>query len=87
MPTYLLESYAADRDVLPDARERAIRAAESGTGVRYLRTTLLPEEHTLLLVFEAASPDALQHAAHLAGLSYDRIVEAVEGGAPDHPDQ
>jgi hypothetical protein len=82
-----LESYAAGGDdVLAGARERALRAAESGVGVRYLRTTFLPEEQTLLHVFEAASPDALQQAARLADLSYDRIVEAVEG-SPDHLDR
>jgi len=86
VPTYLLESYAADRDVLRDARERASRAAESGVDVRYLRTTFLPEEQTLLHVFEAASPDALHQAARLAELSYDRIVEAVEG-SPEHLDR
>jgi hypothetical protein len=84
MPTYLLESYGPDcDDTLPDARQRAIRAAECGVDVRYLRTTYLPGEQTLLHAFEAASPDALSQAARRAELSYERIVEAIE--APPEP--
>jgi hypothetical protein len=51
--------------------------------VRYLHTTFLPGEQTLLHVFEAASPDVLHRAAGRAELSYERIVEAVE--APSEP--
>ena len=80
MPTYLMESFAANPDdALRDARERAIRAAEIGIDVRYVRTTFLPGEQTLLHVFEAASPGALEQAVRAAQLSYERIVDAVEG--------
>jgi pyrrolidone-carboxylate peptidase len=79
MPTYLLESYGADRDdTLPDARRRAMRTAESGVDVRYLRTTFLRGEQTLLHAFQAASPEALDQAARRAELSYERIIEALE---------
>jgi hypothetical protein len=84
MPTYLLESYGADRaDTLADARRRALRTAELGVDVRYLRTTFLPGEQTLLHAFEAVSPDALRQAVRRAELRYERIVEAVE--APPEP--
>jgi hypothetical protein len=84
MPTYLLESYGPDRDdTLADARQRALRTAEFGVDVRYLRTTYLPGEPTLLHVLEAASPDALHQAARRAELSYERIVVAIE--APPVP--
>jgi hypothetical protein len=80
MPTYLVESYGPNRgEALSDARERAARAAELGTGVRYVRTTFLPGDETVLHVFEAASVDALRGAARLAALAHERIVEAVEG--------
>lgn len=85
MPRYVLESYGAGHeDSLADGRARATRAAVLGLEVRYLRTTFLPEEQTLLHVFDAASPDLLEQAARRAELSYERIVEAVEespGGA------
>jgi hypothetical protein len=79
MPTYLVESYGANRDAeLTDARERALHTAELGTDVHYLRTTFLPADETVLHVFEAASVDALRRAARLAELPHERIVEAVE---------
>ena len=78
MPSYLVESYAAG-SVVDDQRERARRAADLGTGVRYVRTTFLPGDETVLHVFEAASPEALREAVGAAELPYERIVEAVEG--------
>jgi hypothetical protein len=82
MPSYLVESYLTDSSAaVADARDRAHLAAELGTGVRYVRTTFLPGDETVLHVFEAASADALEHAARLAALEYERIVEAVEGAA------
>jgi hypothetical protein len=80
MPSYLVESYAADSAAaIADARERARKTAELGEGVRYVRTTFLPGDETLLHVFEAPSAEALGQAGQLAELSYDRIVEAIEG--------
>lgn len=79
MTRYVLESYGGGhQDSLADARVRATRTAELGLEVRYLRTTFLPEEQTLLHVFEATSPDLLEQAARRAELSYERIVEAIE---------
>jgi hypothetical protein len=80
MPNYLVESYAPG-SAAADQRERARRAAELGTGVRYLRTTFLPGDETVLHAFEASSPESLRQAAHAAELPYERIVEAVEGTA------
>lgn len=80
MPRYLIESYAPCSP-LDDARERARRAAELATDVRYVRTTFLPEDETVLHMFDAPSAGALDEAGRLAALEYDRIVEAVEGTA------
>jgi hypothetical protein len=79
MPSYLVESYAANGAV-EHQRERARRAAELGTGIRYVRTTFLPEDETLLHLFEAPSAEALRLAGRRAALHYERIVEAVEQG-------
>jgi hypothetical protein len=81
--SYVVESYAAGAGV-DDQRRRARQAAEVGIGVRYIRTMFLPGDETLLHVFEAASPEALLEAARGAALSYDRIIEAVEGSAESH---
>jgi len=78
MPSYLVESYVAGSGAVDDARERARRAADVGRGVRYVRTTFLPGDETILHVFEAASPDAVRDAVHDVALPYERIVEAVE---------
>ena len=82
MPNYLVESYAVDSPAaLAEARERAQRAAELGTDVRYVRTTFLPGDETILHLFEAPSAEALRQAGRLAALSFERIVVAVEGQA------
>jgi hypothetical protein len=80
MPGYVVESYAADSvAVVEDARARARRTAELGTGVRYVRTTFLPGDQTILHFFEAPSAEELDRAGKLAALAYERIVVAVEG--------
>jgi hypothetical protein len=84
MPSYVMESYASV-SVVDDQRERARLAAELGAGVRYLRTTYLPGDETLLHLFEATSPEALHDAAHDAALAYERIVEAVESPSAAPP--
>lgn len=81
MPSYLVESYAASSSAVADARERARHAAELGVGVRYVRTTFLPEDETILHLFEAPSAAALDEAGRRAALSFERIVEAVEGSS------
>ena len=80
MPSYLVESFAAG-SVVESHRERARRAAELGTGIRYIRSTFLPGDETVLHLFEATSAEALRRAAQNAALQYDRIVEAIERGA------
>jgi hypothetical protein len=82
VPRYLVESYAAaSPDAVAQARERAERTAELGEGVRYVRTTFLPEDETVLHRFEAPSAEALGEAGRLAALPFERIVEAVEATA------
>ena len=84
MPTYIVESYAPD-SVIPDQRERAELAADPGTGIRYIRTTIVPGDQTLLHLFEATSADALQEAVRVAALGCDRIVEVLEAEAEAEP--
>jgi uncharacterized protein DUF4242 len=82
VPSYLVESYLADTaQGVDDARARARRTAELGIGVRYVRTTFLPGDETILHLFEAPSAAALDEAGRRAALPFERIVEAVEGAA------
>jgi hypothetical protein len=82
VPSYVVESYAADSgDVVDDAQARARRTEELGDGVRYVRTTFLPADQTILHFFEAPSAEELDRAGKLAALPFERIVEAIEGSA------
>jgi hypothetical protein len=79
MPTYLVESYAANRpERVADVCEHARQAAELAPDVGYLRTTFLPDDEVVLHTFEASSAEALRRAVSSAGLEHERIVEAVE---------
>ena len=79
MPNFLVESYVADAPAAVElARERARTAADEGAGVRYVRTTFIPGDETILHVFEAPSLATLRRAARRSALRCERIVEAVE---------
>ena len=80
MPTYIVESYATDGAVA-DQRDRAARAAAAGSGITYIRTTIVPGDESVLHLFEAVSSDALREAVRVAALDCDRIVEVVEAQA------
>lgn len=82
VPNYLVESYAVDSaEAIHEARERALHTAELGNGIRYLRTTFLPGDETVLHLFEAPSAKALGEAGRRAALPFERIVEAIDGDA------
>jgi hypothetical protein len=77
VPSYIVEGYSPDSQAaLAQARERAVRAAMLGAGVRYVRTTFLPEDEVVLHLFEAPSAAILDDAGRRADLSFERIVEA-----------
>lgn len=79
MPSFLVESYVSNAaSELEESSARARWAAELGVGVRYLRTTFLPGDETILHLFEAPSAEAVDRAGRLADLRFDRIVEAVD---------
>lgn len=79
MPNYLVESYLADsRAAVEEARRRAQSLADERAGVRYVRTTFLPGDETILHVFEAPSLAELRRALRRGALQCERIVEAVE---------
>ena len=77
MPTFIVESYSA-AGAVADQRARAELIPRLGTGISYIRTTIVPDDQTLLHVFEATSPEALRDAVASAALECDRIVEVVE---------
>lgn len=75
---------AADPGSLTLAGERARSAVEDmardGVTVRWVRSVYVAEEDACLLVFEAASPDAVGEASRRAALEYQRVVEGGDPG-------
>jgi hypothetical protein len=83
MPVYVVESYVPNTPAaVADSRARAELADEPGDGVRYVRTTFLPDDELVLHVFEADSGEAVERAAARVALPYERVTRAVEGGRP-----
>jgi hypothetical protein len=84
MAEYLVELYLS-RDGKPDlegavARVRAAaqELTREGAPVRYLRTIFVPEDETCFFLYDAASAEAAGEATRRAGLSFDRVVEAID---------
>jgi hypothetical protein len=89
MTRYLAEVYLADVGEL-EATTSPVRAAvrairREGTSVRYVRSVFVPEDQTCFLLFEAASPAAVQQVTQRAGLPVTRVVEAIEAAGPGRP--
>ena len=84
VPRFLVESYVArSSTAADDARRRAERTAEVGSGVEYVHTTFVPGDETVLHLFDAPSQETLDEAGRLAGLEFDRIVEVVDDWQAD----
>jgi len=83
MREFVLELYVARTDAaaMSSAARRARLAAREltgeGTRVRFLRSIFVAEDETCLLLYEAASADAVRKAAARAGLPCDRVAEVV----------
>jgi len=82
--TYLVEHY------LPGATPESFRATagllrsvaatmtSGGTPVRYRRAILMPADEAAFCVFEAASVHVVEQLYSSAGITFDRIVDALE---------
>jgi hypothetical protein len=76
MTEYLVELYSITGN--PDSATLA-RLGDR-TGVRYLRSIVIPGDETCLHLVEADSIEQVAHAFKQIGLNADRIVEAVGVG-------
>lgn len=82
--TYLVEHYwpgvteAEFRDSARRVAASADRMAHAGLPVRFLHSTLVPEDEAAFCVLTAASPDAVEQAYAAAGVGYERLVEAID---------
>ena len=83
MPDYLLELYLSQTDERAavergkSARAAAEELSGQGTPVRYRCLIFVPDEETCFILFEAASVDAVRHAARLAALPCERVSTAI----------
>jgi hypothetical protein len=77
MPEYLVELYTIEE---PDSA--GLARLGDGKTVRYLRSILIPGDETCLHLVEADSAEQVAAAFAQAGLTTDRIVEAVGLQAP-----
>jgi Protein of unknown function (DUF4242) len=80
---FLVESYLPAADVAIEeldrrARDAAEELAGEGAAVRHLGSILVPEDEMCVLHYEAASRELASEAARRAGITSDRVVEALE---------
>jgi hypothetical protein len=85
MRRFLIEAYTPAHSEIDDIEDRARRAAAelsaSGTPVRYMRPIFVPEDETCFYLLHAESHQAASEALRRAGVSPQRITEAVDGTA------
>ena len=83
MPSYLVELYLPRSQagevaaIALRARTAAAEVAAGGTAVRYVRTTLVPDDETCFHLFEAESQVVVEEVCLRAALGRIRIVAAV----------
>jgi hypothetical protein len=81
---YLAELYLPSRDarerraVIRKAERAGVKLAQDGAQVRLVRSVTVPGDEMCLLFFEADSRDAVVRLGEAAGLSFDRVIEAVD---------
>ncbi len=83
---FLVEvGHVADGDE-PEALTLRARRVSGGLGsVRYLRTIYVPEDASSYLLFEAASPAALERALHAAGIEIGVSEPAIAAAVMTDP--
>jgi hypothetical protein len=86
---YVVERYmpGVAPPVLVSGLDRLARMTEKvrneGTIVRYLGSTIVPEDEACFCQFDAPSEAAVAEVNRRAGLRFDRIVAALAVPAPD----
>jgi hypothetical protein len=82
--TFLVEHYRPGLD--PEGLALAAAAVRDGAGtvehgggaLRYVRSTLVPEDEAFISIFEADSEELVRTAYARARLSFDRISRAID---------
>jgi hypothetical protein len=82
--TYLVEHYLPGatpegfRATATRLRSAAATLRDAGTPIRYRRAILMPADEAAFCVFEAESVDVVEQLYCSAGITFDRIVDALE---------
>ena len=91
VPNYLAESYERRSGACLDKAIARVRLAvkemaAEGIGLRYVRSTFVPEDEICFHVFEAESAAVIDEVSRRAGLPFEHVVEAMpitpSGGTP-----
>lgn len=81
MANFLVEAYtpatAAISEIESEARRAAAELSRAGTRVRYVRSIFVPGDEVCFHQLEGPSHAVVGEAMRLAGISPQRIVEAV----------
>jgi hypothetical protein len=59
-------------------RQTAAALASTGLRIRFLHSTLVPEDDAGFCVFDAESPALVEQAYARAGVPYERMLDALE---------
>jgi Protein of unknown function (DUF4242) len=87
--TFLVEHYwpgvtpAGFGDAAERVRTSSARLAAEGEWIRFLHSTLVPEDESAFCVFEAGSRSVVEEAYRLAGVTFERMLDAVESRTTD----
>ena len=84
--TYLVEHYRPGfpveglRQLAARVREAAVEMEREGNNVRFLRSTIVPVDESLLCVFEAAREELVRETLARAGVPFERLSTAISDG-------
>jgi hypothetical protein len=82
--TYLVELYLPGTGAgeLPSVAARAhagaLQMSSDGTPMRFLRSIIVPGDETCFLLFEAPCQQTVRETVEQAGISFTRVMEAVD---------
>ncbi len=82
-PGVALEQFRAAADRV---RESAEDFRSTAAPIRFLHSTLVPDDEAAFCVFAAASRAVVEEVYRRAGVSFERIIAAVEIAASDSRD-
>ncbi len=90
--TYLVEHYRPGftaeglQECAARVRAAAIGIAREGERVRYLRSTVIPSDESLLCLLEAPSDDLVRAVYARAGVPFERLTAVISDDTPSRPE-